>query len=46
VRTADRILVLEQGKLVETGDHAGLIAKGGLYSRLSALQFQTPEALH
>lgn len=34
VRDADRILVLEQGRVAEEGDHAGLIAKGGLYARL------------
>jgi ABC-type multidrug transport system fused ATPase/permease subunit len=34
VRDADRILVLEQGRVAEEGDHAGLIAKGGRYARL------------
>lgn len=34
VRDADHILVLEQGRVAEEGDHAGLIAKGGLYARL------------
>ena len=40
VLSADRILVMEAGRIVESGTHAGLIAKGGLYSRLAALQFQ------
>ncbi len=39
VVNADRILVLEQGKIVATGTHASLIAEGGLYARLAALQF-------
>ncbi len=39
VRRADRILVLERGRLVETGTHASLSAAGGLYSRLAAMQF-------
>jgi ATP-binding cassette, subfamily B, bacterial len=36
---ADRILVLEGGRLVEQGTHASLVAKGGLYARLAELQF-------
>ena len=39
VQRADRIVVLEAGQIVETGTHATLIASGGLYSRLVALQF-------
>ena len=38
VRQADRILVLEDGKLVETGTHDELVSLGGLYSRLYELQ--------
>jgi ATP-binding cassette, subfamily B, bacterial len=38
VRMADRILVLEQGQIVEHGTHAELIAKGGPYAELFALQ--------
>ena len=34
VRSADQILVLDQGRLVEQGGHAALLAKGGLYARL------------
>lgn len=39
VRRADRILVLEQGRVVASGTHASLMAEGGLYARLAALQF-------
>ncbi len=37
IRAAERILVLHQGRLVEQGPHATLIARGGVYSRLYAL---------
>jgi ATP-binding cassette, subfamily B, bacterial len=39
VQAADRILVLDQGRLVEEGTHLALVAKGGLYAKLAALQF-------
>jgi ATP-binding cassette subfamily B protein len=39
VRGADRILVLEDGRLVAAGRHATLVEEGGLYARLAALQF-------
>jgi ATP-binding cassette subfamily B protein len=39
IRTADRILVLRQGRLVEEGSHDVLMAKGGLYAKLHELQF-------
>ena len=39
VLKADRIVVMEGGQVVEQGTHAELAAKGGLYSRLAALQF-------
>jgi ATP-binding cassette subfamily B protein len=40
VRNADRILVLDQGRIVAHGRHEALLAEGGLYARLAALQFQ------
>jgi ATP-binding cassette subfamily B protein len=39
VLKADRILVLDGGRIVEEGDHASLVARGGLYARLARLQF-------
>ena len=39
VQQADRILVLDHGTLVEQGTHAELVARGGVYARLAALQF-------
>ncbi|HEY9895240.1 MAG TPA: ABC transporter ATP-binding protein [Candidatus Sericytochromatia bacterium] len=41
VRRADRILVLEQGQVVESGTHAELLDKSGRYARFYAQQFQT-----
>ena len=38
VRGADRIYVIQDGRVAETGDHAALIARGGLYSRLARQQ--------
>ncbi len=40
VRNADRILVLDQGRIVASGTHESLLRDGGLYARLAALQFQ------
>ncbi len=39
VQRADRIFVLDHGTLVDSGVHAELVARGGLYGRLAALQF-------
>jgi len=44
VLNADRILVLENGRLVEEGVHATLVGKDGLYARLAKLQFETGAA--
>jgi subfamily B ATP-binding cassette protein MsbA len=38
IRNADRIIVMDQGRIAEIGDHATLIAANGLYARLAALQ--------
>ena len=40
VLSCDRILVIEQGRIVEQGTHAALVAKNGLYARLARLQLQ------
>jgi ATP-binding cassette subfamily B protein len=40
VLSCDRILVLDQGRIVEEGTHQTLAAAGGLYARLAKLQFQ------
>ena len=39
VQRADVIWVLERGRLMEQGTHAQLLARGGLYASLAALQF-------
>jgi subfamily B ATP-binding cassette protein MsbA len=43
IQKADTILVMDQGRLAEHGTHAELLARGGLYARLHALQFQELE---
>jgi ATP-binding cassette subfamily B protein len=44
VRNADRIYVMEKGKVLQSGSHAELMAEGGLYAHLYALQFREPAA--
>ncbi|MFN5759412.1 MAG: ABC transporter transmembrane domain-containing protein [Sphingomonadaceae bacterium] len=39
VRAADRIIVMDDGRIVEQGKHDQLVAQGGLYARLAKLQF-------
>ncbi|RLP25964.1 ABC transporter transmembrane domain-containing protein [Mesorhizobium sp. YM1C-6-2] len=41
VLRADRILVMDGGRIVEEGTHQSLVAKGGIYARLAKLQFET-----
>ncbi|MEM9704455.1 MAG: ABC transporter transmembrane domain-containing protein [Pseudomonadota bacterium] len=45
VLNADRILVLENGRIVDQGDHETLMARGGLYARFAEIQFGSPKKL-
>ena len=40
VLKADRIIVMDEGRIVETGTHKNLLKNGGLYARLAELQFE------
>jgi ATP-binding cassette, subfamily B, bacterial MsbA len=41
IEHADRVVAMEGGRIVEQGTHAALLAQGGLYARLHAMQFRT-----
>jgi subfamily B ATP-binding cassette protein MsbA len=41
IENADRVVTLDGGRLVEQGTHAELLAAGGLYARLHAMQFKS-----
>ena len=45
VLKSDRILVMDQGRIVESGTHSELLARDGLYAHLAALQFDEAQAL-
>ncbi len=46
VRRADRIVVLDAGRIVETGTHAELLTRNGLYRRLHDMQFFSEDGAH
>jgi subfamily B ATP-binding cassette protein MsbA len=45
IRRADKIVVLDRGRIVETGSHDELVVKGGIYQRLHELQFMEADPL-
>ncbi len=44
IRQADKIIVIDQGQITETGTHADLVGRGGIYRRLHDLQFADADA--
>ncbi len=45
VRRADKIVVMDRGRIIETGRHEELVGRGGVYQRLHELQFLEPDSL-
>ena len=45
IQHADRIVVLDRGRIVESGTHSELLARGGAYARLHERQFGTRESV-
>jgi ATP-binding cassette, subfamily B, bacterial MsbA len=41
IEHADRVVAMDHGRVVEQGTHAQLLAAGGLYARLHAMQFRS-----
>ena len=41
IEHADRVVAMDQGRIVEQGTHGELLARNGLYARLHAMQFRT-----
>ena len=45
IRRADKIVVLDRGRVTEIGTHEELVSHGGIYQRLHDLQFLEPDPL-